>query len=101
VRTVPSLDTYAEIVGRERIQVMRRLADRLEGLRLVVVNSTRVGGGVAEILALSPGATASGTDVDMAGVEPRWITRVPGPLDSVPGPPAPSCSRMSASASKR
>ena len=47
---VPSLDDYTAIVGRERIQVMRRLADRLFGLRLVIVNSTRVGGGVAEIL---------------------------------------------------
>jgi trehalose synthase len=47
---IPVLDDYAAIVGRERIEVMRRLAARLEGLRLVVVNSTRVGGGVAEIL---------------------------------------------------
>ena len=46
----PVLDDYAAIVGRERIQVMRRLAARLQGLRLVFVNSTRVGGGVAEIL---------------------------------------------------
>lgn len=47
---IPALDDYAAIVGRERIRVMRRLAARLEGLRLVFVNSTRVGGGVAEIL---------------------------------------------------
>jgi trehalose synthase len=47
----PALDDYSDIVGRERIEVMRRLAARLEGLRLVVVNATRVGGGVAEILA--------------------------------------------------
>ena len=46
-----TLDDYAAVVGAERIQVMRRLAARLEGLRLVFVNSTRVGGGVAEILA--------------------------------------------------
>ena len=45
-----SLHEYAEIVGRERIEVLRRLAGRLEGLRLVIVNSTRVGGGVAELL---------------------------------------------------
>jgi len=50
VSAVPALDDYAEIVGRERIEVMRRLAARLEGLRLVIVNSTRVGGGVAELL---------------------------------------------------
>ncbi len=46
----PVLDDYAGIVGSERIDVLRRLAARLSGLRLVVVNSTRVGGGVAEIL---------------------------------------------------
>ncbi|HEX6852823.1 MAG TPA: glycosyltransferase [Candidatus Polarisedimenticolaceae bacterium] len=45
------LDQYAEVVGRDRIALLRRLAARLEGLRLVVVNSTRVGGGVAELLA--------------------------------------------------
>jgi trehalose synthase len=45
-----SLDDYAAIAGKERIAVLRRLARRLEGLRLVVVNSTRVGGGVAEML---------------------------------------------------
>jgi len=49
--TAPHLDDYAPIVGPERIAILRRLARRLEGLRLVVVNSTRVGGGVAEMLA--------------------------------------------------
>ena len=48
--TAPRLDDYAALVGAERIAVLRRLARRLEGLRLVVVNSTRVGGGVAEML---------------------------------------------------
>jgi trehalose synthase len=48
--TAPRLDDYAAIVGEERIAVLRRLARRLEGLRVVIVNSTRVGGGVAEML---------------------------------------------------
>jgi trehalose synthase len=48
--TAPRLDEYAAIVGAERIALLRRLARRLEGMRLVVVNSTRVGGGVAEML---------------------------------------------------
>jgi trehalose synthase len=48
--TPAALDAYAEFVGRERIAVLRRLARRLEGLRVVVVNSTRSGGGVAELL---------------------------------------------------
>ena len=42
---LPTLDDYAEVVGRGRIDVVRRLAARLEGVRLVVINSTRVGGG--------------------------------------------------------
>jgi trehalose synthase len=50
VSSGPALDAYAAVVGEERIEVMRRLAAHLRGLRLVVVNSTRVGGGVAEIL---------------------------------------------------
>ncbi len=45
------LDQYRHIVGDERIASLRRLAARLEGLRVVMVNSTRVGGGVAELLA--------------------------------------------------
>lgn len=46
-----TLRQYADIVGEERIAVITRLARRLEGLRIVAVNSTRVGGGVAEMLA--------------------------------------------------
>ncbi len=49
--TAPRLDDYAAIVGSERIAVLRRLAHRIEGLRVAIVNSTRVGGGVAEMLA--------------------------------------------------
>jgi trehalose synthase len=48
--TAPTLDDYAPIVGPERIAVLRRLAARLGKLRLVAINSTRVGGGVAEML---------------------------------------------------
>lgn len=44
------LDRYEEVVGRHEIDRLRRLADRLRGKRIVHVNSTRVGGGVAEIL---------------------------------------------------
>jgi trehalose synthase len=38
------------VVGHEEIARLRRLADRLRGQRVVHVNSTRTGGGVAEIL---------------------------------------------------
>ncbi|MEW6742726.1 MAG: glycosyltransferase [Planctomycetota bacterium] len=45
-----TLDAYAPIVGSETIRELRLLAAPLAGLRVVMVNSTRVGGGVAEML---------------------------------------------------
>ena len=44
------LEDYAAIVGREVIDHLRLLAEPLKGLKVVHVNSTRDGGGVAEIL---------------------------------------------------
>jgi trehalose synthase len=47
---VITLDDYADVVGPEVIGQLRRLAERLGSRRLVNVNSTKSGGGVAEIL---------------------------------------------------
>src|SRR5262245_20311798 len=44
------LDRYEEVVGRAEIQGLRQLALGLKGKRIVHVNSTKTGGGVAEIL---------------------------------------------------
>jgi hypothetical protein len=44
------LERYEEIVGPKEVQRLRQLASRLGGKRVVHVNSTRSGGGVAEIL---------------------------------------------------
>ncbi|HVU90486.1 MAG TPA: glycosyltransferase [Pirellulales bacterium] len=44
------LTRYEEVVGRYEIERLRRLGSRLAGKRIVHVNSTRQGGGVAEIL---------------------------------------------------
>ena len=44
------LERYEEVVGRQEIDRLRRLAARLKGKRIVHVNSTKLGGGVAEIL---------------------------------------------------
>ena len=44
------LEKYAEVAGRDVIEHLRQLAQPLKGLRLVHVNATRMGGGVAEIL---------------------------------------------------
>jgi trehalose synthase len=45
------LDSYASAAGDTVIQHLRLLAGGLQGMRVLHVNSTRVGGGVAEILA--------------------------------------------------
>ena len=45
------LDSYAPVTGEAVIQHLRLLASALQGKRVVHLNSTRVGGGVAEILA--------------------------------------------------
>jgi trehalose synthase len=44
------LDQYEQIVGRQEVERLRRLGERLAGKRIVHVNSTKSGGGVAEIL---------------------------------------------------
>jgi len=44
------LDAYAPFVGRATIEELRLLGERLRGRRVQHVNSTAVGGGVAEIL---------------------------------------------------
>ncbi len=44
------LDAYAEVVGADVVDHLRQLAAPLRGMKVVHVNSTRVGGGVAEIL---------------------------------------------------
>ncbi len=45
-----TLQDYAPIVGNDVLRQLRLLAADLKGLRVVHVNSTRLGGGVAEIL---------------------------------------------------
>lgn len=47
---MPSLAEYESIVGSSVLDELREVAKRLAGKRIVMVNSTRVGGGVAEIL---------------------------------------------------
>jgi trehalose synthase len=47
---VPSLDEYAGIVGPARIERAQRAANRLRGRRVLELNATARGGGVAEML---------------------------------------------------
>ena len=44
------LEALDPIVGATVVDQLRRMADRLKPLRLVHINSTRMGGGVAELL---------------------------------------------------
>lgn len=44
------LQMYAKIAGQDVVDHLQQLADRLRGLKVVHINSTKVGGGVAEIL---------------------------------------------------
>jgi len=60
---VSVLDEYARVAGKEVIAQLHQLAAPLAGARVVHVNSTRSGGGVAEILTkLIPLTTELGID---------------------------------------
>ena len=57
------LETYAAVAGQDVIGQLGQLANQLKGLKIACVNSTRVGGGVAEILTkLIPLMQALGID---------------------------------------
>src|SRR5262245_13330990 len=47
---MPQLEEYRSIVGSDTIEELHLLAQRLKGKSVLHVNSTAVGGGVAEIL---------------------------------------------------
>ncbi len=71
-----NLDKYIPIVGASAIAELRALAAHLEGVRVQHVNSTRIGGGVAEILArMVPLLEELGLDVrwDVIGGNPRFF----------------------------
>ena len=55
-----TLQDYAEVVGQEIIDELHVIAERVKHLSLQNINSTSVGGGVAEILD-AHGAVAPGT----------------------------------------
>jgi trehalose synthase len=58
-------DAYAKLIGQESIDQLYQIAHKLRGLKVVHVNSTYWGGGVAEILAkMVPLMKALGIDTD-------------------------------------
>ncbi len=59
----PRLAAYEAIAGSAAVTQLRRLGEKLSGFRIVHVNSTREGGGVAEILEwMVPNMTDVGLD---------------------------------------
>jgi trehalose synthase len=60
------LDDYAGVVGPETIERIRRLAEPLRGARILHLNATAYGGGVAELLATHVPLLRS------AGIEAEW-----------------------------
>ncbi|MFQ5662457.1 MAG: glycosyltransferase [Terriglobia bacterium] len=50
IASVATLDDYVRVLGAAEVAALRALARRLQGKRVKMVNSTSVGGGVAEIL---------------------------------------------------
>lgn len=60
------LEDYAPVVGEGVVAELRLLGERLAGKKVVNVNSTRTGGGVAEILNRLIPLLAE------VGLEPRW-----------------------------
>ncbi len=51
VRIIPkSIDDYISVVGQERINSLKKLAEPLKGKKVLNLNATAYGGGVAELL---------------------------------------------------
>jgi trehalose synthase len=47
---VPRIDDYEPLIGAEKVDRIRKKADKFKGLRVANFNSTYYGGGVAETL---------------------------------------------------
>ncbi|HAJ93407.1 MAG TPA: glycosyl transferase family 1 [Synergistaceae bacterium] len=64
------INKYAEIIGQAAMDSLVHIASRLQGKRIVHVNSTRAGGGVAEILSsMVPLSEELGLDVSWEVIE--------------------------------
>ena len=60
------LEAYASIVGEEKIERLQKVARRLKGLKLLELNATAQGGGVAEML------YSSIPFLNELGIEAEW-----------------------------
>ncbi len=67
---LPCLKDYIPIVGEDTIEELKLLASRLKGKKIQHINSTRVGGGVAEMLArIVPLMRELGVDIEWDVIE--------------------------------
>ena len=64
--SVPSIEEYVPIVGEEKMEELQKLAAKLKGVKILEVNSTAVGGGVAEML------YSKVPFLNQLGVEDEW-----------------------------
>ena len=62
----PPLEAYAPILGDERMERLQRAAERMKGLKVLELNATAQGGGVAEML------YSSVPFLNELGVETEW-----------------------------
>jgi len=64
--STPPLEAYAPIVGEEKVERLYRVAERLKGLKLLELNATAQGGGVAVML------YSSIPFLNALGIEAEW-----------------------------
>jgi len=64
--STPPIDAYTAIVGEEKIERVQKIAGRLSGLKLLELNSSAQGGGVAEML------YSSIPFLNRLGIEAEW-----------------------------
>ena len=63
---VELLEEYERVVGVETIDELRQIASILKGIKILHINSTRTGGGVAEILSMMVALT------NALGIDTQW-----------------------------
>ena len=66
--STPPLEAYVPIIGEEKIERLQETAQQLKGLKLLELNATAQGGGVAEML------YSSIPFMNMLGIETEWKT---------------------------
>ncbi|GAI25062.1 unnamed protein product [marine sediment metagenome] len=64
--STPPLEAYVPIIGEERTERLQKAAQQLQGLKLLELNATAQGGGVAEML------YSSIPFLDTLGIETEW-----------------------------